>query len=264
MKLEFLADIKGLILDMDGVLWRDQSPLLDIPDFFSATHQQGLSVILATNNSTKTVQQYIEKLKQFGAIVQPEHIVNSSMAAADYLKRLHPKGGPVFIVGESGLVDSLAAEGFFLAEENVLAVVAGLDRHLTYAKLNRAARLIRNGAPFIGTNPDRTFPTPSGLTPGSGSVLAFLEAASGVSPIIMGKPERFMFDVALRRLNLAPQSVLGVGDRLDTDIQGAQAAGCRTAVVLSGVSTLVEAQVWNPPPDLILDNLSDLINLLKG
>jgi len=263
MRIDFLANIQGLILDMDGVLWRDQAPLLDIPAFFAQSAEIGLSVILATNNSTKTVDQYIEKLAHLGAQVRPEQIVNSSMASADYLKRLHPQGGPVFIVGESGLVDSLAAEGFYLAEENVLAVVAGLDRQITYSKLNKASRLIRDGAPFIGTNPDRTFPTPTGLTPGSGSVLAFIEAASGVSPTIMGKPERYMFDVALRRLNLPPNSVLAVGDRMDTDIQGGQRAGCRTAVVLSGVSTLAEVQDWRPQPDLILDNLADLLSLMK-
>jgi 4-nitrophenyl phosphatase len=263
MRPDFLANIQGLILDMDGVLWRDQAPLLDIPAFFAQSAEIGLSVILATNNSTKTVDQYIEKLAHFGAQVHPEQIVNSSMAAADYLKRLHPQGGPVFIVGESGLVDSLSVEGFYLAEENVLAVVAGLDRQITYSKLNKASRLIRDGAPFIGTNPDRTFPTPTGLTPGSGSVLAFIEAASGVSPTIMGKPERYMFDVALRRLNLPPNAVLAVGDRMDTDIQGGQRAGCRTAVVLSGVSTLAEVQDWRPQPDLILDNLADLLSLMK-
>ncbi len=263
MQPDFLANIKGLILDMDGVLWRDQAPLLDIPGFFSQSEAIGLSVVLATNNSTKTVDQYIEKLAHFGAKIRPEQIVNSSMAAADYLKHLYPQGGPVFVVGESGLVDSLAAEGFFIAEENVLAVVAGLDRQITYPKLNMASRLIRDGAPFIGTNPDRTFPTPSGLTPGSGSVLAFIEAASGISPTIMGKPERYMFDVALRRLNLTPDAVLAVGDRMDTDIQGGQRAGCRTAVVLSGVSTLAEVQAWSPQPDLILDNLVDLLGLMK-
>lgn len=263
MQPEFLAAIKGLILDMDGVLWRDQAPLLDIPAFFDQSEKIGLSVVLATNNSTKTVDQYIEKLAQFGVQVRPEQIVNSSMAAADYLKRLHPQGGPVFIVGESGLIDSLSAEGFYQAEENVLAVVAGLDRQITYSKLNKASRLIRDGAPFIGTNPDRTFPTPSGLTPGSGSVLAFIEAASGISPKIMGKPERYMFDVALRRLNLSPNAVLAVGDRMDTDIQGGQRAGCRTAAVLSGVSTLAEVQNWRPHPDLILDNLSDILGLMK-
>ena len=263
MRPDFLANIQGLILDMDGVLWRDQAPLLDIPAFFTQSEIIGLSVVLATNNSTKTVDQYIEKLVHFGAQIRPEQIVNSSMAAADYLKHLHPQGGPVFVVGESGLIDSLAAEGFFIAEENVLAVVAGLDRQITYSKLNKASRLIRDGAPFIGTNPDRTFPTPSGLTPGSGSVLAFIEAASGVSPTIMGKPERYMFDVALRRLNLSPEAVLAVGDRMDTDIQGGQRAGCRTAVVLSGVSTLAEVQAWHPQPDLIIDNLNDLLGLMK-
>jgi 4-nitrophenyl phosphatase len=185
------------------------------------------------------------------------------MAAAYYMKQRHPQGGPVYIIGEGGLVDTLAAEGFYFSEENALAVIAAMDRQMTYQKLSTAARLILAGTPFIGTNPDRTFPTPDGLTPGSGAVLAFLEAATDVQPLIMGKPERFMFDVALQRMGLAPQSVLAVGDRMDTDILGGQRAGCRTAAVLSGVSTLTDVQTWQPNPDLVLGNLADLLKFYQ-
>jgi HAD superfamily hydrolase (TIGR01450 family) len=186
------------------------------------------------------------------------------MAAAYYLRRKHPHGGPVFIVGESGLHDTLADNGFYHADEGVLAVVAGLDRTITYPKLNRASTLIRAGAEFVGTNPDLTFPSPKGLAPGAGAVLAFIEAASGVRPTIAGKPEEFMFDLAIQRMRLHPTQVLTVGDRLDTDILGGQRAGCRSCAVLSGVSTRAEIEAWTPPVDLILDNLADLIPLFHA
>ncbi len=259
-----LANIKGLILDMDGVLWRGDQPLLDLQAFFHQAEQMGLKVTLATNNATKSVAQYLDKLRGFGARLSAEQIVNSSMSAGYYLSQKHPHGGPVFIVGESGMVETLAEWGFFPAEENVLAVVAGLDRHLTYAKLSRACTLIRAGAPFIGTNPDLTFPSPHGLTPGAGSVLAFIEAGSGVKPLITGKPEPFMFKLALQRMQLAPDEVLAVGDRLDTDILGGQRAGCPTALVLTGVSTREEAAHWQPPPGLTIENLSMLLPVLNG
>jgi 4-nitrophenyl phosphatase len=255
---ELLNGIKGIILDMDGVLWQDQTPLLDLPSFFRNAAQAGQAVILATNNSTKTVDQYIAKLFGFGVDLQPSQIVNSSMATAYYLKQQHPQGGPVYIVGENGLIDSLAAEGFFFSEDNPIAVIAAMDRQMSYPKLSKAALFIRSGVPFIGTNPDRTFPTPNGLVPGSGAVLAFLEAATYVKPLIMGKPERFMFDVALQRMGLSAQAVLAVGDRMDTDVLGGQRAGCRTAAVLSGVSTYADISAWQPAPDMILENVSDL------
>jgi 4-nitrophenyl phosphatase len=258
-RMDWLANIRGLILDMDGVLWRGDEALLDMPAFFAQAEALGLKVTLATNNATRSVPQYLEKLSRYGAALHPDQVVNSPMAAAYYLSRKHPNGGNVFVVGESGLHDTLAEKGFLHAEENVLAVVAGLDRHITYTKLSKAASLIRSGVEFVGTNPDKTFPSPSGLTPGAGSVLAFIEAASDVSPVIAGKPEPFMFDLAIARMRLEPSETLAVGDRLDTDILGGQKAGCRTAAVLSGVSSLEEINAWSPPPDLVLEDLSGLL-----
>jgi 4-nitrophenyl phosphatase len=259
-----LTNIKGLILDMDGVLWRGDQPLLDLEAFFQDANRLGLKVVLATNNATKNVAQYISKFDDFQVSLSPDQIVNSSMSAAYYLQQKHHQGGSVFVVGESGLVNTLAEWGFSQAEEQVLAVVAGLDRHITYAKLSHACQLIRAGAQFIGTNPDLTFPSPQGLTPGAGSVLAFIEAGAGVKPLITGKPEPFMFELALQRMQLAPDDVLTVGDRLDTDILGGQRASCRTAVVLTGVATLEDVKAWEPAPDLILPNLADLLPLLES
>lgn len=259
-----MREIRGLILDMDGVLWRGKEPLLDIQKFFDQIQELGLKVVLATNNATKSVDQYLEKLSRYGVLLQPQQIVNSAMSAAYYLKRRFPQGGPVFVVGEQGLIDTLQEAGFYPAEENVLAVVAGLDRTLNYPKLSQASLLIRKGALFVGTNPDKTFPSPQGLTPGAGAVLAFLETGSGVKPVITGKPEPYLFELALERMSLEPPHVLTVGDRLDTDILGAQRAGCQTAAVLTGVSSLEEIQAWNPPVDLILENLVDLIPFLRN
>lgn len=252
------SSIRGLILDMDGVIWRGGDPLLDLKAFFIHMASAGVKVSLATNNATKSVQQFVAKLGQFGVEINPELIINSPMSAAYYLARKYPAGSPVYVVGEQGLVDTLKQWGFMPAEENVKAVVAGLDRTLTYPKLSRACTLIRKGAEFVGTNPDLTFPSPEGLTPGAGSVLAFIEAGSSQAPLITGKPEPLMFDLAMERMGLVPDQVLVIGDRLDTDILGGQRAGCKTAAVLTGVSTLNEIQSWQPAVDLVLNNLSDL------
>jgi hypothetical protein len=141
-----LTDIKGLILDMDGVLWRGDQPLLDLPGFFETAARYQLQVVLATNNATKSVDQYLHKLAGYHVFLSGEQIVNSSMSAAFYLKGKYPQGGLVFVVGETGLVDTLSAWGFYQAspaDHAVLAVVAGLDRTLTYPKLSRAHSLRR-------------------------------------------------------------------------------------------------------------------------
>jgi 4-nitrophenyl phosphatase len=246
---------------MDGVIWRDNAPIGDLPAVFRGILKR-YQVALATNNSTNSVQMYVDKLAGFGVQIEPWRIVNSSQATCAYLKDRFPQGGKVYIVGEKGLHQELAEHGFYPAEQDVLAVVAGMDREINYTKLNIAARLIRQGAVFIGTNPDNTYPTPQGLAPGAGSILAAIEAASGVAPLVMGKPAPEMYRMALQRLEIKPEQALVVGDRLSTDIAGAQNLGCRTALVLSGVTRREEAEAWQPALDYLADDLTHLLELI--
>lgn len=243
---------------MDGVLWRGNQPLIDFPEIFQKIRDLNLDVILATNNSTQSRESFLRKIAQYGVTLAPRQVINSALAATYLLKEHFPEGGRVYVVGESGLVSSLEEQGFIIAKDHVVAVVAGIDRQLTYEKIATAMRLIRGGAPFYGTNPDRTYPMPDGLIPGAGTILAAIEAATDVKPIIVGKPEPVMLEMALTRMGLTPEQVLVVGDRLDTDIAGGQAIGCRTALVLSGVTTAEEARKWSPAPDIICNRLSDL------
>ncbi len=255
-----LSSIKALILDMDGVLWRGDQPIGDLPANFAKMERRGLKVAMATNNSTQDADQYIEKLARFGVKVNRWQIINSSEATAIYLKQRFPEGGPIYAVGEDGLLNSLSEYGFYPGEEEVVAVVAGMDRQLTYNKLCQAAMLIRAGAPFIGTNADKTFPTPRGLVPGAGAVLAALETATDVKPFIIGKPAPEMYRVALERLNMTPEQTLVIGDRLETDIVGAQSLGCPTGLVLSGVTSETQARGWQPAPDFIADDLANMLD----
>ncbi len=256
---ERFPHIKALILDLDGVLWRANEPIGDLPAIFSRIAELGYRVIFCTNNSTGTAGFLHQKLLGFGVQKSIGQIVTSSMAVAHMLKKRFPQGGALFILGESGLVEPLEQAGFFHAEKDVLAVVAGLDRELTYRKLRQATTLIRAGAPFIGTNPDKTFPTPEGIIPGAGSILAALEASSGVRPEIIGKPYPALFQTALERLELPADQTLVVGDRLDTDIQGGINAGCPTALVLSGVTRREDLHAGQPQPDLVASTFADLI-----
>jgi phosphoglycolate/pyridoxal phosphate phosphatase family enzyme len=264
--------ILALIMDMDGVLWRGNDPIGDLPLIFSAIEQRGWKASLATNNATLSITQYVEKLRQYDVHLKPEQIVNSAQATAHYLLRRYPGGGNVYVVGEQGLVDTLKEQGFNAVPltpasikdnpDEIVAVVAAMDRQVTYEKLTVATRLIRAGVLFLGTNPDRTFPTPDGLVPGAGAILASIQTATDVQPIITGKPSPEMYHVALERMQVKPQNCLVIGDRLETDIAGGQQIGCQTALVLSGVSSLQEAQNWQPAPDWISTDLTRLLEEL--
>jgi len=259
-----LSHIKALILDMDGVLWRENTPIGDLPSIFARIRERGLAVALATNNATKTVEEYLEKLSGFNVALEPWQIITSSLASANTLAKDFPNGGPIFVVGENGIQRALEDRGFQPIidpqdETRPVAVVAGIDRFVSYAKLRRATLHIRAGVPFYGTNPDRTFPTPQGLVPGAGAILASIEAATDVKPTVIGKPSPAMMYMALEKLGARPEETLVVGDRLETDIAAGQAAGCKTALVLSGVSTGQQAAAWKPTPDFIADDLTDLV-----
>lgn len=264
MNADQTGKIKALILDMDGVLWRGSQPIGDLPAIFQHIQNLGLQVCLATNNATKTPDGHLTKVRSYGVELSPQQVVSSSQAAADYLQQRFPGGCRVFVVGEPPLVQALEESGFAQGEQDVQAVVVGLDRTLTYEKLSRATVLIRGGAAFVGTNPDLTFPTPTGLVPGAGSILAAIEAASGVRPVIAGKPSPRMYEMALKRMGVAHENTLVIGDRLETDIAGAQAIGCLSGVVLSGVSTPEQVRAWSPAPDWIADDLASLIASISG
>lgn len=253
------TNIQGLILDMDGVLWRDNQPIGDLPEIFAQIDRRGWRVVLATNNATRSIAQYLDKLHGFGVNLRPEQVINSAQAAAHYLGQQHPQGGPVYLIGEDGLTQALREKGFYHSDCDPLAVVVGMDRQFTYKKMTDGTRLIRAGVPFIGTNPDRTFPTPEGLVPGTGSILAAIEAASYTEPVIVGKPAPEMYRVALERMGIEPSQCLVVGDRLETDIAGAQQIGCPAGLVLSGVTSSEAASSWTPSPDWICQDLTNLL-----
>lgn len=258
------SDIRGLIIDMDGVLWRGSEPVGSLPAVFACIRRLDLRVVLATNNATRAPHQYLEKLHGFGVDLSLEEVVNSAMAAARYLKKLHPKGGPVYVVGEEGLLTALQGEGFYHSEDHPLAVVAGMDRNFTYQKLDTASAFVRDqGALLLATNPDPTFPTPTGLTPGAGSIIAAIEAASEMKAIIAGKPSPGLYETCMERMGTAPNQTLVIGDRLTTDIAGGQALNCPTALVLSGVTNIDQARRWEPQPDWIEPDLDAIITKLE-
>jgi 4-nitrophenyl phosphatase len=262
--------ISNFILDMDGVLWHGETPVPGLASFFDEIDRRQIGYILATNNATKTQQQYAEKFKRFGVEVPVERILTSSEATAGYLREAHPLWRSAYVIGEIGLQKAMTDKGFEILDDNIeeLAslradvVVVGMTRHFCYRHLATANLLINQGAAFVGTNPDVTFPHELGKMPGAGSILAFLETSSGVTPEVIGKPNGIMFREAIRRLRAAIASTVMVGDRLNTDIAGAQAIGLRTILLLSGISTKEDLGEAVIQPDWVFDDLKSLTSAL--
>ena len=255
-------DIKALVLDMDGVLWRGKEPIGDLPKIFASIHAKGLRFAFATNNSSRTAEKYVAILENFGVKATAAQVITSALSTAEYLGGKFSSRITIYAIGEEGLSSALEDSGFRVGKTNAEVVVVGLDRQINYEKLKTATLLVRQGALFIGTNPDTTLPTPIGLVPGTGSILAAIETATGMKATIIGKPNPLMFQQALQRLGTNANETLVVGDRLETDIAGGQAAGCQTALVLSGVTTNEMATAWVPQPNYIATDLGELVDRL--
>ncbi|HEC34627.1 MAG TPA: HAD-IIA family hydrolase [Chloroflexi bacterium] len=259
-----LRRIRHLIVDMDGVLWRGEQPMDGLETFFAFLRERDIRFVLATNNASKRPQQYAEKLTSFGIQVGLKCIVTSAQATAAYLASREPEGTVVHAIGGEGLMDALTEHGFAVGEDGANYVVVGWDPTLTWRKLARATLLIRQGANFIGTNPDATFPTEEGLVPGNGAQLAALEAATGVAPLVIGKPQPWLYQEAMRRIEARPETTAVVGDRLDTDIAGGVRAGLFTILVLSGVTARADLVSSLVKPDLVCADIGEIVQVWEA
>lgn len=255
--MQTLATVTHLIIDMDGVLYLGDQPMRGLREFFAFLRERNIRFILATNNSTRTPQAYVEKLAGMGVTVSPEEILVSGQATARFLAREYAPGTRVHVFGMPSLKEAITEEGFVLADQDVQLVVASMDRDVTYEKLKRATLLIRGGARFIATNLDPTNPSEEGLLPGTGSMIAALETASGTRAQAIGKPQPTMYQLAMEQMGASPQTTAAIGDRVDTDILGGKKAGLTTICVLSGSSSRAEAEAVET--DLIFDDIAHLL-----
>jgi 4-nitrophenyl phosphatase len=260
---ELLRSLKHLIIDMDGVLYRGKEAIPGTNAFLSFLREQGIGFLLMTNNSTRTPQQYAERLAAMDVAVRPDEIFTSAEATARYLAGIAPTGARVFVIGMDGLFSALRDAGFSIVEDRADYVVAGMDFTVCYERLAQATLQIRAGAPFIGTNPDLTFPSERGIVPGAGALLALLEAGSGVRPRIIGKPDTAMVEQALSRLSARRESTGMLGDRLETDILAGRRAGLPTLLVLTGVTDRAMLASSDMQPDLVYDDVSHLHRVWK-
>lgn len=245
------------LLDCDGVVWRGDVPIGTAITAIKELEKAGKIVAFLTNNSSLTRRSYVAKLSGMGLSVSVERIFTSSYATALLLS---PKGGKAFVVGEEGIAEELESQGISVVEKGWADyVVVGIDRSFSYWKLAKAMRLIRGGAIFVATNTDKTIPSREGELPGAGAMVSAVEACAGRPPdVVVGKPERTIFEIALGELGADPREVLVIGDRLETDIAGARNMGIDSALVLTGVATREDIRCSDHKPKYVLNTLRDM------
>lgn len=262
---EWAHRIDGCILDMDGVLYRGNTLVSEVPRFIDTLNRAGIPYAMATNNSTNTPRQYVAKLAAMGIDVPEASIVTSGVATATLLRSRYEPGTTIYVVGMTALAEALFADDYFRpAGEDAQIVVSGAHFELRYEHLRTACLAIRAGAAYVATNADKTFPTEVGLIPGSGAIVAALTAATDTDPLVVGKPSPEMIGSCLTIIGVEASRALMIGDRLDTDILAGERAGTATMLVLTGVSTVQDVAVTGIVPDIIVETLDPLSDALAG
>jgi phosphoglycolate/pyridoxal phosphate phosphatase family enzyme len=262
------ADIKAVILDLDGVIYRGHTAIEGAAETTRWLASSGYDTYYFTNNSTKTRASYVELLRGYGIQTDEGHIITSASLTARYFAEDGQLPATALVVGEGGLAAELRAAGVRVVRRRgtrpVTHVVVGMDRRFTYRKLHEAQQAIRAGAQFIATNRDATYPVEGNVIPGGGSIVAAVATAAEREPLLIGKPSPRAGELVTRHAGVRPEQALIVGDRLETDIEMGRRAGLWTCLVLTGISTREQAEALPPEsrPHWILPSIADLPELL--
>jgi len=252
------------VLDLDGVVWTGDEPVAGAPETIRALRDAGKRLAFVTNNSSETPEAYAKKLADIGAQGDAAEVVTSADAVARLMASSIPalRGRSAYVIGGQGLIERVAEAGVRIDDGSdpsaCSIVIVGWDRELTYEKLRRATLAIRAGATFVASNTDATYPAPDGLWPGGGAIVSALRTATGVEPMVAGKPQPLMLEVAQERVGGPP--ALMIGDRIETDILAAQAMGWPSALVLTGATGVPELATASAWPDFVLRRLSDVLS----
>ena len=238
-----------VMLDLDGVVYIGDEPVPGAPEHLDRAREAGAHLAFVTNNASRPPEAVAEKLNRMGVTAQTDDVVTSAQAAARMLAERLPAGAAVACLGADGLEQALRAVGLepvHVADDSALALATGYAPDVRWRDVMRAATRVRDGLPWVASNTDLSLPTPFGTAPGHGVLVRMLEDFSGVTADVAGKPERPLLDETVRRVG--GERPLMVGDRLDTDIEGAHRAGVDSLLVLTGVTGL--ADLVAAAPDL--------------
>lgn len=264
-----LAGIKHVALDMDGTIYMGNTLFPFTIPFLEKLKRMGISYSFLTNNPSKSIDDYLLKLKKMGIVATEEEIYNTTIATIDYIKAHYPSAKRLFLLGTPSMISQFEKAGFIStaddADDVPDIIVAAFDMTLTYKRLCRAAWWISQNIPYIATNPDKVCPTnEKTILVDCGSICKSLESATGRQPdITLGKPDPNMLVGIQQQKNLRPEQIAMVGDRIYTDIAMAHNANAFGCLVLSGETTIEVAKAASKQPDLIAKDIEELGNLLE-
>ena len=250
--------IKGIILDLDGTVYRGACEIDGAGEFCANMASKGVRCLFVTNRSNRTPDEIQAQLNNYGIACNIEDIMTTSMAAAK-----HVGSGSAYMVGEEGLRQALEEQGITITENRPDYVIVGWDRSVTFDKLKVATRLIHEGATFIATNPDPRLTTHEGIFPGTGAIVAAITTAAQQDPLVIGKPEPLLFNEAIEILGFERSHVIAVGDSLDTDIAAGGNAAIRTALMLTGHSLRKDVVDSEYTPTWICSSFLDLERIIE-
>ncbi len=252
-----LNGIKIVLLDLDGTIYLGGAPIPGALEFLQRCKKKGVKTIFLSNNSSKSVKQYLAKLKSIGINTVPENIL---LSTHDCIQWLVAKGwNKVYCLGTKGMKEMMEEGGIQCLNDDVDCVVLGYDTELTYQKLSQATILLHQQIPLVATHPDIVCPSEHGSLPDVGAILKMIESSTGVQPIVItGKPRAEMILSRIEKEGVSVSEVAMIGDRLYTDMEMAKAAGVVSVLVLSGEATETDVKNYSWHPDVIVDSVDNL------
>ena len=258
-----LGSLRHFFLDMDGTIYLGPHSISGAAEFVAYLRKSGRNFLFFTNNPTLDARKYSEKLAGMGIEARPEDVLTSGEALARYLVSQTPYRR-LYVLGTPSFEEELRRAGLELTQKEPDAVVLSFDKTLTYAKLEQAALLLREGLPYLATNPDKVCPTEYGPIPDCGAIAALLREATGRTPKYAGKPNAEMIIMGMQKLGASPRAAAMVGDRTYTDMQMAYNAGITSVLVLSGETKEEDIEHLDRKPDYVFGSVAELHAALAG
>ena len=255
--LSALRNKSAFICDMDGVIYHGNRIIENVREFVNWLRDNGKKFLFLTNSSERSPRELAQKLGRMGLDVDESHFYTSALATASFLES-QCKGGSVYVIGEPGLTYALYEAGFSMNDVNPDYVVFGETRSLNYEKIEKAVKLVMNGAKLIGTNSDLTAPSENGIIPACRALVSPIEMTTGKSAYFVGKPNPLMMRHALKKLDCHRLDAVIIGDRMDTDIVAGIESELDTVLVLSGVSTVETVNAFPYRPKYILRDVGEI------
>ncbi|MDD4869717.1 MAG: HAD-IIA family hydrolase [Kiritimatiellae bacterium] len=252
--------IKGIILDLDGTVYLGDAEVPGAGTFTVEMKTRGVRCLFVTNRANRAPEEVCVQLQRYGIACEIDDVLTSAQATVQYLKK-----GKVFYIGEKTFGHMLEENGFEITEDSPDYVIVSFDRYVTPEIISKAAKLVKKGAKFIATNPDKALKIEGGILPGTGAIVDAVAGKAGVKPAVMiGKPEKLIIEMGIKRLGMRKEEVILVGDNVETDIPAGVKAGIRTALILTGISTRKDLCGLSLQPTWVVESYGELSKIVDA